>query len=272
MIRVAILALALLAQPPTAVKVAGTQQIPAYQLATLKASNATAPLSWTVYQVSNVSRYEAGSDLVFTAPPGTYLVVLKAANGSSTWEIQFTPPTGPSPITPAPVSPPTPAPIPSPTPNPPQPLPDPSNGFIFPPDPSGFSASIQRALGASTGYKAEEAGAMSSLYSFIARKIRLDGERRQPGLQTLTQATALVKSEEAALLQGTTLRTLKQAFPEVAKVAQAEFARAMEGQGDSMTPRVRAAYVEFLQLLSMGFDQAVMTGQLNTTPPRPAPQ
>ncbi len=96
---------------------------------------------------------------------------------------------------------------------------------------------------------------MSGLYSFIAKKIALDGQRTKPGLQTLTQATELVRSEEKALLQGTSLRNLKAAFPEVARVASREFARQMEGQGDQLTPKTRAAYVAFLQQLAAGFDR-----------------
>ncbi len=265
------LLLALAAQTP--VKATPVQSVPAYTLAKLSASNATAPLEWKVYQLTPVGSYSSGGDFVFTAPPGTYLVALQAANGTSTWQIQFTAPgnlpnPGPGPS-------PSPAPIPSPIPFPPQPGPttDPS-GFVYPPELSGFTSAVSDALKSGPAYSAEDAASLSTLYSLIARQIQIDGQRGKPGLKTVDQATAFVKSAETAVLQGMTagkLTELKGAFPEVAKVAAAEFATKV-GSG-SLTPRARAGYVEFLQLLASGFEQAITTGKQSAmTPPRPAPQ
>ncbi len=246
--------------------------MPAYTLAKLSASNATAPLSWQVYQLTPVGSYSSGGDFVFTAPPGTYLVALQAANGTSTWQIQFTAPGGNLP-NPGPSPPPTPQPIPPPP--TPAPQPDPSSGgFIYPPETSTFSSAVSEALQKGPAYSSEDAASLSTLYSLIARQIQIDGQRGKPGLRTVDQATAFVKSAETAVLQGMTagkLTELKGAFPEVAKVAAAEFA-AKVGSG-SLTPRARAGYVEFLQLLASGFEQAIATGKQSAmTPPRPAPQ
>jgi len=108
----------------------------------------------------------------------------------------------------------------------------------------------------------------------IARQIQIDGERGKPGLKTVDQATAFVKSAESAVLKGMTsgaLTELKGAFPAVAKVAADEFAQKV-GSG-TLTPRARAGYVEFLQLLASGFEQAITTGRQSAmNPPRPAPQ
>jgi len=97
---------------------------------------------------------------------------------------------------------------------------------------------------------------MSSLYSFTARKIALDGLRRQPALKTLSDAMALTKATEDELLKTSSVRPIKQAFPGVAKVAAAELERQTAGAGDKLTPEVRAGYVDFLNRLALGFDQA----------------
>ncbi len=250
--RAILLLLAILVQTPE--KAAKIQQIPSGEIATLNATNATEPLTWSIYQLVPVKVYKTDKTLVFTRPPGLYLVWLDAANGNSSWRIQFTAPNGPQPIpNPGPDNPPIPQPIPKPP--SPGPQPDPSSGgFIYPEETNGFSSGLSKAIRSSSA-SADEAAAMSGLYSFIARKIALDGQRPKPGLQTLTQATELVRSEEKALLAGTQLRNLKTAFPEVAKVASAEFSRAMDGQGDVLTPKSRASYVSFLQQLAAAFDR-----------------
>ncbi len=250
MIRAALLTLSLLAQPaPEKVSVKGVQSVPAYSLAKLKATNATAPLNWSVYQLTPVGSYTAGEDFVFTAPPGSYLVVLSAANGTSTWQIQFGAGNGPSP---SPIQPPSPQPGPIPT--PPQPQPDPDSGFVYP-ETTGFSAAVSKAARSSTA-PLEQAIALQSLYRFTAEKIRLDGLRKQPLLKSLSDATGVVKSTEDELIKTTGLRSLKQAFPEVSKVAAAEFGRQTKGTDNELTPQNRAAYVDFLNQLASGFDQA----------------
>ncbi len=255
MIRAALLTLSLLAQPaPEKVSVKGVQNVPAYSLAKLKASNATAPLNWSVYQLTPVGSYTAGEDFIFTAPPGSYLVVLSAANGTSTWQIKFGEGIGPTP-NPQPSPP-----VPQPVPIPPQPQPDPaSGGFVYPPaldTPTGFSASVQTAIQGSRSYAPNEATGLASLYRFTAEKIRLDGLRKQPLLKSLSDATGVVKSTEDELIKTTGLRSLKQAFPEVSKVAAAEFGRQTKGTDNELTPQNRAAYVDFLNQLASGFDQA----------------
>ncbi len=96
---------------------------------------------------------------------------------------------------------------------------------------------------------------MSSLYSFVARKIALDGLRKQPALKTLSDAMALTKSTEDELLKTSNIRPIKEAFPEVAKLAAAELEQQTKGAGDALTPQNRTAYVDFLNRLAYGFDQ-----------------
>ncbi len=254
--RAILLALALLSQVPAAPRpaspgqgrlaVAGTQSVPAYQLAKLTASNATAPLSWQVYTLTPVGSYSSGEDFVFTAPPGSYLVVLSAGNGSSTWQIQFTPAIplpNPGPTNPTP-------PV---IPTPPQPTPDPG-GFIYPPDSTGFSAAVAQSIQQGPRYRPEEAAAMSSLYRLTANTIALDGIRKQPKHRTLTEAMALTKANEEQLVKDSKIRPIKVAFPEVARITAAELERQTQGAGDALTPQNRAAYVEFLNRLAFGFD------------------
>lgn len=243
-----LLSLALVTQTPTPVKVGGAQSVPAYSLAKLKASNATAPLKWSVYQLTPVGSYSSGEDFVFTAPPGSYLVVLNAANGSNTWQIQFTTPTGP----PNPNLPP-PTPQPQPIPSPPKPGVeiDPDTGFVYPTDNTSFSAAIARAT-RSASASTEDAAAMSDLYSFVARKIRIDGRLRQPKLKTLADAMALTKTTEEELVKTSKVRPIKETFPEVAKLAAAELAQA--NPADQLTKENRAQYVQFLNELASGFE------------------
>ncbi len=250
--------------------------MPAYTLAKLSASNATAPLEWKVYQLIPVGSYASGGDFIFTAPPGSYLVALSAANGASTWQIQFTAPNGPGPL---PTPTPGPAPIPQPIPSPPTPGPQPTvdpSGFIYPPESSAFSADITRSLQTGPAYSAEDAASLSTLYSLIARQIQIDGQRGKPGLKSTGDANEFVGAAESAVLMGMTagkLKELKGAFPRVAAVARQELARKIGTKDVALTPSARAAYVEFLQTLASGFEQAITTGKQSAmTPPRPAPQ
>lgn len=252
-----LLSLALISQAPPApepeagqkLSVAGAKSVPAYSLAKLKASNATAPLQWAVYQLVPVGSMQSGQEFGFTAPPGQYLVQLTSANGEATWRIIFTPPNGPLP-NPGPGPTPTPQPIPS----PPQPQPDPDTGFVYPPDASSFGASVSAAVRGSQSSTPLEVTGFSSLYRFTAEKIRLDGTLIKPELKTLADAMALTKTTEQELVKRSRIRPIKQAFPEVAKLAAAELSQA--NPADPLTPDARKTYVEFLNQLASGFDQA----------------
>ena len=226
---------------------AGVQSIAAYQLAKLSASNAAAPLSWQVYQLTPVGSYTAGADFVFTAPPGSYLVVLQAGNGSSTWQIQFTPPgnlPNPGPVTPDPPKP-QPGPV-----TPPQP--EPIDGFVYPPDAAGFVGSVSQAVKA-TRFRPEEVFAMSKLYRLTADTIALDGLRSSPKHKTIADAMALTKANEDELVKTSKVRPIKVAFPEASKLAATELSQV--NPSDQLTPENRAAYVDFLNRLALGFDQ-----------------
>ncbi len=260
-VRALLLLLAIISQMPvTPVRVAGVQQIPSGEIATLTATNATEPLTWSIYQLVPVKVYKNEKTLVFTRPPGLYLVWLDAANGSSSWRIQFTKPDGPQPIpNPGPEPSPTPQPIPKPPqPGPqPQPQPDPDSGFIYP---SEFSSAVVSALEKGPRCSPEDAASLSTLYRQVARQIEIDGHRGSPGWKTLDSATQFLNEAEATLLKSATkgkLTALKQAFPEVSKVAREEFLRRTQGQaGNTFTSETRSAYVTFLQQLAAGFDRA----------------
>ncbi len=225
---------------------------------TLTASNATEPLAWSIYKLVPVRTNANGGTLVFTRPAGMYLVQLSAANGTSTWQIQFTPGNLPNP---GPVTPPTPQPIPAPPTPGPQPEVDPDSGFVYPVDPTGFSSQVFDALQKRSTHSAQDAASLSALYGLIARQIQIDGQRAKPGLRTLDQTSDFVKSSEAALLKGMTggkLQAIKDAFPEVALAARDEFSRKVTSADGNLTPEARTSYVEFLQSLAAGFDRAAL--------------
>lgn len=125
-------------------------------------------------------------------------------------------------------------------------------------------------------YSSEDAASLSTLYSLIARQIQIDGQRGKPGLKSTGDANEFVGAAESAVLMGMTsgkLKELKGAFPRVAAVARQELARKIGTKDVALTPSARAAYVEFLQTLASGFEQAITTGKQSAmTPPRPAPQ
>jgi hypothetical protein len=255
----------------------GNVTVAAYQLVQLQLNGGSPPIDWIVLTCSNGSIQSlpqsnfiiSGSSFAFTAPPGQYFV-LAMWNGqhvSTTVTIESPVPPTPAP-TPAPVPQPTPVP-PSPTPVvPPQPAPDPTNNFIYPPNVQAsfdnLSSSIaQILLSANDRAKTTaDARALSLLYEFTAGKIELDGLRATPGLTSISQTTLLVKNEESAFLAQTPLKSVKESYSSISRLAGDKFAEVMgpgpnaRATGDKLTPESRHLYVGFLRALALGFAKA----------------
>jgi hypothetical protein len=250
------------AQQPS--RAPSTITVAPYGQAVLSANGAT---TWQIYAAATgIKPYVAGNDFVFTAAPGTYLVVGSNASGSTTLMVTFEAPGGVVP-TPAPtnVSPPSPTPV---TPVPPTPAP---GDFIYPPTlpptsaPSitGFSASVARAAKSSPG----EAKVLSLLYYMVAAEIELDGRLATPRLSTFRQANDILKKEKSAFLGMSPNDPLTAAFPAVTSLASTEFARTGIKEASPLTPAVRSNYVSFLRQLAQGFDLAAGVPLYSNLPP-----
>jgi hypothetical protein len=224
--------------------------------------------TWQIYAAATgIKPYVAGNDFVFTAAPGTYLVVGSNASGSTTLMVTFEAPGGVVP-TPAPTNV-----SPSPTPvTPVPPTPAPANGdFIYPtvlpptsaPSTTGFSASVARAAKGSPG----EAKVLSLLYYMVAAEIELDGRLATPRLSTFKQANDILKKEKSAFLGMSPADPLTAAFPAVTSLASTEFARTGIKENSPLTPAVRSNYVSFLRQLANGFDLAAGVPLYSNLPP-----
>jgi hypothetical protein len=221
--------------------------------------------TWQIYAAATgIKPYVAGNDFVFTAAPGTYLVVGSNASGSTTVLVTFEAPGGGGPAPAPPNVPPSPTPV---TPTPPTPQP---GDFVYPtilPPTSapttGFSASVARAAKGSPG----EAKVLSLLYAMVAAEIELDGRLAAPRLKSFKEANDILKKEKAAFLGMGSGSPLTGSFPAVTAIAGREFARTGIKDDSPLTPAVRGNYITFLRQLSNGFDMAAGVPMYNEQPP-----
>lgn len=246
------LALALPAHAQQPSRATSTITVAPYGQAVLSANGAT---TWAIYQASPIKGYTAGNDLVFSAPPGNYLVAGTNPSGTTYVLVSFSATPGGGAPTPEPAPAPTTNPPPvlpvPPTPAPPQPATDGGLPFyptILPPTSgptSSFAASVARAAIGKGDPKA-----WSLLYSMVATEIELDGRLASPKLKTFKDAGEILKKEKSSFLGEAKLST------QISSLASAEFARTGIKIDSQLSSAVRENYVVYLRQLASGFEQA----------------
>lgn len=235
----------------------GKLVVPAYTLAKLKANGFSNRVTWKVFVPSEssngVSSYvdTNGLNFIFVGPPGLYIVIASDANSYIQTNVTIQSPGNPPPPDKPPDNPN----------NPPGPKPpniDPNTGFIYPPDSTNQNTSFSEKVAVSfpkTDQSKKDAKIFQILYDFVATKVWLDGQRANPGLKTVSQISALVKSEEDAVTVATPVKSLKNSYPETRAKIHDEFVSNL-GKSDVLTPESRQAYVNFLREIAAGFARA----------------
>jgi hypothetical protein len=227
--------------PSPLLAISGPTSFPESTLAQYTVPGATG-VSWLVFPIGSGSQYQSDNGvLIFTSSGGSYqLLAATVQNSRIVFLTLAVTVTSPNQITSKQVN-----------------VERTSFNSAAPIPYSDISDEVYRLLSSSSDKLRTIANSkiLSNLYSFCASKIELDGFRPDPGLKTITQATLLVKSEEQAMLGSTPLKSLKDSYPDISKLAGEKFTSYLSKYDDAFSTESRKAYVDFLRAFSNGFDR-----------------
>jgi hypothetical protein len=229
------------APSPPVLSISGPTAFPEHTLAQYTVPNATG-VGWMVFPIGNGSTYQTDNGVfIFTAPPGSYQLFAATTQNGNTIFLTLAVTVTPAAIASQPL-------------NQPVSVVPTSNDQVPYVD---VSDEVYRAISSSPSKsKLFDSKVLSNLYSFCAAKIELDGARPSPGLKSISQANLLIKSEQQALLDSTPLKSLKDVYPEISKIAADKFTKYISKYNDIFSQESRKAYVDFLLAIANGFDRA----------------